>query len=185
MNINLVSGAQEATLNIPLSFIFWGFVAAYALHILEESVLGDVFVGKVKRLYWPQYTWGKFAGFNTMLITLEILSIVLYEAFGGAWVIFPLSLMSERFFNGFYHLYETLKTGKFSSGLLTSVIFWILGYFVIRYAIVPGNIAASFWIPSAAIGLLISLAMTGVLVFGIMMKAWDRKDKRAGMDRKA
>lgn len=170
MDITMLINGAPANVSLPLSFLFWGFVAVYALHILEESVLGDVFVEKVKRLYWPQYSWGKFAGFNTILMSLEILSIILYEAFGGAWVIFPLSLFAERFFNGFYHLWETISTRKFSSGLLTSVISWILGYFVIRYAIIPGNIAPVHWIVSAIIGLCISLAMTGVLALGVMRK---------------
>lgn len=167
MNVSYLLNGEPAILYIPLNFIFWGFVAAYVLHILEESVLGEVFVDKV-RLFWPEFTWGKFAGFNTILLSLEILSIILYEILGGAWVVFPLSLCFERVFNGIYHLWETINTRKFSSGLLSSVIFWILGYFVIRYAIVPGNIGTSEWITSAAIGLVVALAMTSMLAWGAM-----------------
>ena len=35
---------QNASLSIPIQFLFWGFVAVYAIHILEESVLGESFV---------------------------------------------------------------------------------------------------------------------------------------------
>lgn len=175
MGITITTDPSTATLSLPISLIFWGFVIAYALHILEESVLGDVFVEKVKRQYWPQYTWGKFAGFNTILMSLNILAIILYEVLGGAWILFPLSLASERFFNGFYHLGETFASRKFSSGLLTSIIFWVLGYFIIRYAIIPGQIDTVTWTVSAAIGLVISLLMTGVLALGIMRGIWNKK----------
>ena len=158
----------ETYLILPISLIFWGFVAAYVLHILEESTLGETFVVKMQARIWPEYGWKHFFGFNTILLSLNILAIAIYEVFAGAWVIFPLGLAFERIFNGFWHLVESLVTRRFASGLLTSLLFWILGYFLVRYAFLQDQVPG-IWI---LISVLIGLALTGAM-FGSMM--WMKK----------
>jgi hypothetical protein len=163
----IVSTASDKTMFVfPISFILWGFVIAYVIHILEESILPEVFVDKVTRLYWPQYNWKKFFGFNTMLLSLNIISVIIYESIGGFWIIFPLSLACERIFNGFYHLAETIRTKAFSSGLLSSVITWILAYIIIRYSVIKGEIGIQTIIISIIIGVVIFLLMIVPLVLG-------------------
>lgn len=89
------------------------FVVAYVIHILEESVLPEVFVQKVKRLYWPAYGWTKFFRFNAVVLSLNIAAVIVYEGLRGSSIVFPLSLACERIFNGFYHFGETVRTGHF------------------------------------------------------------------------
>lgn len=163
MGITITANPQNPELSIPINFLFWGFVIAYVFHILEESVLGDVFVEKVRRLYWAEYSWNKFIGFNAVLMFLNILAVVLFEYLGGAWIVFPLGLAVERILNGFYHLYETMKMKEFSSGLLSSVIFWILGYFLIKDSIMKGEIASRYVIVAVIIGVVIEFFMTGFM----------------------
>jgi hypothetical protein len=139
-------------------------VIAYTIHILEESLLGEIFVEKMKRLYWPEYTWSKFIGFNTILMLLNISAIVLFESFGGAWIIFPLGLAVERSLNGLFHLFETFKTKKFSSGLLTGLIFLILGYFLIKYSIITGKIEPNYLIGSAIVGACATIFISGFML---------------------
>jgi hypothetical protein len=160
----LISMDNSSNVILPVSFIFWGFIAVYALHIIEESLLGENFVDKMKKRFWPEYDWKKFFGFNTILMSLNVIAVVLFEVFGGAWVIFPLGLAAERVLNGFWHFGEMIVTKRFSSGTLTGLIFWIFGYFIIRYSVVPGQIPAVYaWI-SLAIG-----AVMTALMFGSMM----------------
>jgi hypothetical protein len=142
----------------------------YILHIIEESVLGEVFVEKVRKNIWPDYGWKKFFGFNTILLSLNIAAVLLYENLGNAWIIFPLSLACERLLNGLYHFGETVITRKFSSGLLTGVLTWILGYFIIRYSILPGEIEASIVIVSVIIGFIIESMMLGSMFLMRKMK---------------
>lgn len=165
MNIVFTTNSNVAFF-LPIEFLFWGFVAAYVLHILEESLLGDIFVEKVQKHYWPNYTWRHFFGFNTLLLTLEVTAILVYDILGGNWIIFPLVLFSERFLNGFWHLGETILTRRFSSGLLSSVLFWILGYFVIRYAVLPGEITLTQLMVGFLGGAVITGAMLGFMQFG-------------------
>lgn len=166
MNVVISASADNATIVIPINLVLWGFVIAYVIHILEESILPEVFVDKVKRLYWPQYNWNKFFGFNALLLSLNIASVINYESLEGAWIIFPLSLASERIFNGFYHLMETLRTKAFSSGLLSSVITWILAYLIIRYSLMKGEITPQQFGISISIGFALFLLMILPLTTG-------------------
>jgi hypothetical protein len=169
MNIVFTS-INTTTIVLPIVFLFWANVCVYVLHIFEETVIPEVFVEKVRRLYFPKYNWKKFFGFNTFLILLNIFAIVLFESSHGTWIIFPLALMSERAFNGLYHLAETIKTKKYSSGLLTSVITWILMYLVIRYSFLKGQINSTDFLTSIIIGFLITIIMIVPMVTGIFKK---------------
>jgi hypothetical protein len=51
MNITFTTD-PNISLSIPIQLLFWGFVAVYVFHILEESVLGESFVDKVRKNYW-------------------------------------------------------------------------------------------------------------------------------------
>jgi len=159
-----IISVDKVSLNIPIEFIFWGFVIAYVIHILEESTLAEIFVDKVKRNFWPDYSWKHFFGFNTILLLLNIIAVVLFDAFRGAWVILPLSLSVERTLNGIWHLGETIVTKKYSSGLLASVITWILMYFIIRYSILTGQLSINYVIISFVIGFLITVLMFSSLI---------------------
>ena len=155
---------NSGNLAIPIEFIFWGIVAAYVIHILEESVLGEVFVEKVRNRFWPEYTWRKFFGFNTLLISINVIAIILFDVIGGGWIIFPLALTFERVLNGFWHLAETIITRRYSSGLLASVLNWILFYLIIRFSFLKGEIPVFHIIIAGIIGILITGAMFGLLL---------------------
>jgi hypothetical protein len=153
----------NATLFIPIQLLFWGFVAVYVIHILEESVLGENFVDKVRKNFFPSYDWTKFFWFNTFLLTLNVVAIIVYDIGGGRWIIFPLSLAVERTLNGIYHFVETVVTRKFSSGLLASILTWILAYLLIRYSLLKGEISSSDIFIGIVIGTLITASMFGAL----------------------
>jgi hypothetical protein len=42
---------------VPLIASFWVMLAAYIIHILDESLPGGSFVEKVKTHWWPEYSW--------------------------------------------------------------------------------------------------------------------------------
>jgi hypothetical protein len=159
MQIKIVT--DSINMNIPIEFIFWGFIFVYIVHILEESTLPETFVDKVKKNFWPEYSWKHFFGFNTLLLALNIMAVILFDYLRGRWLIFPLSLAIERILNGLWHLGETIVRKKYSSGLLASVATWILGYFLVRYSILTGEIPLHYFVISLIIGLLITALMFG------------------------
>jgi hypothetical protein len=158
MNIIFTTN-PNTSLSIPIQFLFWGFVAVYVIHILEESVLGENFVDKVRKNFIPFYDWTKFFWFNSFLLTLNIVAIIVYDIGGGRWIIFPLSLAIERTLNGVWHFGETVITRKYSSGLLASVLTWILTYLLIRYSLLRGEISPSDFFIGLVIGTLIEVLM--------------------------
>jgi hypothetical protein len=161
MDITITVASTSGTLFIPINLIFWAYVAAYVIHILDESLLGENFVEMVKRNFWPAYEWKHFFGFNTLLMSLIILSIVLFEVLGAAWIIFPLTFVFQMFTNGLWHLGATLITKRYSPGLLTSILYWMLFYFIFRYAFLKGEIAVPQFMISAILGALITILMIG------------------------
>ena len=164
--MSIVNFEKTASIIFPINLIFWAFVFVYVIHILEETLVPEVFVEKVKRLYIPNYGWKKFFGFNTLLICINICAVILYESIGNAWIIFPLAMGVERVFNGFYHFFETALTKKYSSGLLSSVMTWILEYMLIRYAFVNGNVQITYIIISSIIGIIIGSLMIFPMITG-------------------
>ena len=162
MNITFTTN-PNATLSIPIQFLFWGFVAVYVIHILEESVLGESFVDKLRKNFFPSYDWTKFFWFNTFLLSLNVAAIIAYDIGGGRWIIFPLSLAIERTLNGVWHFGETVITRRFSSGLLASMLTWILAYLLIRYSLLRGEIPLADFFIAFVIGTLITTLMFGTL----------------------
>lgn len=138
---------------MPLIFSFWFMVAAYVIHVLDESLLGGSFVEKVRQHWWPEYSWTKFFWFNTGYFAIMIASVVLYDLRGGPWIILPLAWSIERLCNGFWHVWWTIHFHQYSPGLLTSILFWMDSYFIVRYRPADAITSATFW-PAALIGLL-------------------------------
>ena len=69
--------------SIPLVYSFWFMLAAYVVHIIDESLLGGSFVEKVQQHWWRQYSWRKFFWFNAAYLTMMTASIVLYDRIGS------------------------------------------------------------------------------------------------------
>lgn len=94
MNIVITTIENTSNVSLPITLFFWGYVVAYTIHIIDESILGETFVVMVRKNFWPEYKWKHFFGFNTLLMSLIIFSNILYEIFGGNLIILPLILFS-------------------------------------------------------------------------------------------
>ena len=150
-------------MEIPLNILFWAMEAAYLIHCLDETVAGGGFVNMVKKHFWPEYDAKKFFWFNIIAHIVNIASIVLYEILGGAWVIFPLSISWLFVTNGLWHVLGTVMFREYSPGLVTSPLYWIIMYFIIRYSLLPGNILLSHFVVSIVIGTVLTILMIGSL----------------------
>ena len=158
-------------MEISLSFLFWGMEAAYLIHCLDETVAGGGFVNMVKKHFWPEYNAKMFFWFNTGFHLINICSIVLYEILGGNWVIFPLTMSWIFVTNGFWHVLGTAIFKEYSPGLITSPLYWIVMYFIIRYSFLQGNISLLNFIISAVVGTVITILMIGSL-FARRRREW-------------
>jgi hypothetical protein len=167
---------------MPLIFSFWFMVAAYVVHVLDESLLGGSFVEKVRQHWWPEYSWTKFFWFNAGYFAIMIASVVVYDLLGASWIILPLAWSIERFFNSFWHVWWSIRFHEYSPGLLTSILIWMDSYFIVRYRPPDAITAATLW-PAALIGMLFAAFLFSyiTLVKGRKIRAIRSQSRRDGM----
>jgi hypothetical protein len=119
-----------------LSLLFWALLASYIVHILDETLLNGGFVQWIVDNFWPTYTWRMFFWFNAGAIAAIAISNLLFDSLGGHWVILPLIWVA-----GFVthaatvHVYWTIRRNTYSPGLLTSLLYVIVFYLLIRYGL--------------------------------------------------
>lgn len=151
-----------------LQACFWGVLAAYIIHILDETLMNGGFVEKVRQHWWREYRPMMFFWFNAAFILAMTLSIALYEYLGGSWVILPLFWTFERASHVlFLHLWWTIRYKEYSPGLLSGLLFFILVGFIIHFGPTAGLITKEdFTIGLAAGcigGLLLALLPTVIM----------------------
>jgi hypothetical protein len=119
-----------------LNILFWAFFASYIVHVLDETILNGGFVKWISSNFWPKYNVRMFFWFNAAFIGVIAVSNVLFDSFGGHWVILPLIFIS-----GFtthtitVHFYWTVRLKTYSPGLLTSLLYLVVFYLSIRYGL--------------------------------------------------
>ena len=161
-------------MEITLGVLFWGYVMAYCVHVIEEVAVGEGFIEMMRKTFYPEYSGRMFFGFNLMIFVTFVVGIILFEALGGIWVIWPLSFAFMFVTNGLWHLLQTIVLRKFSSGLITSPLYWILIYFITRYFLLTGEILLLHFVISAVIGTIMTLVIFG-LAFGFRRTMKKRK----------
>ena len=161
-------------MSLPLIFWFWFMVAAYVIHVLDESLLGGSFVEKVREHWWPEYSWTKFFWFNAGYFGIMIASVVLYDFLLGPWVILPLAWAIERACNGVWHLGWSIHFREYSPGLVSSILMWMNLYFILRYRPRTEPLGTNVVVPA----LIIALAATAFLVLYIPLVKGRRRQRR-------
>jgi uncharacterized membrane protein YjjP (DUF1212 family) len=102
-----------------------------------------------------------FFWFNAAFIGAISLSNILFDSFGGHWVILPLIFVA-----GFVthvltvHLYWTIRLNTHSPGLLTSLLYVIIFYLLTRYGLGSGLITSQDF----AIGTVVGVATVGAFL---------------------
>lgn len=160
MDFTFTTIENTTEISLPVTFVFWGYIAAYVIHLIDESLLGETFVGMVQKNFGP-IQWKHFFVFNTIFMTLVIISNIVYELLGHDWIILPLTFVFIFTTNGIWHLVATIISKKYSPGLVSSLLYWLLFYFILRYSILSGEISSSNSILAATLGTLITILMIG------------------------
>ncbi len=90
--------------------LFWGFLGAYVIHLLDETILNGGFVQWIKENFWPTYTMRMFFWFNAGALFLIAASNLLFDILGGHWVILPLVWTTGFVVHVFtVHLYWSIR----------------------------------------------------------------------------
>lgn len=130
----------------------WSLLAAYAVHLLDETMMNGGFVRWVSGHFWPGYNDRMFFWFNAGAVVAIAVSNVLFDLFGGHFVVLPLFWIFGFALHGVtVHAYWTIRQRDYSPGLLTSVLYWIVAYLTIRYGYAAGLISSvDFWVGALA-----------------------------------
>lgn len=126
---------------MSLDVLLWAFLASYVIHLVDETTMNGGFIRWIKARFWPTYTARMNFWFNGGAIVAIVASNLLYDVVGGHWVILALIWPSGFALHGLtVHLFWTIRQRNLSPGLLTSVIYWIMAYFFVRYGFLAGQI---------------------------------------------
>lgn len=149
---------------MTLDLLFWALLASYAVHLLDETLMNGGFVKWVSRNFWPSYDDRMFFWFNAGAVVAIAVSNGLFDVFGGHLVVLPLFWVSGFVVHGLtVHVFWTVRQHSYSPGLITAVLYWIVGYLVVRYGFAAALISpVDFWIGTVA-G---AVVLGGFLTFG-------------------
>jgi hypothetical protein len=160
---------------VTLDLLAWALLAAYVVHLLDETLMNGGFVHWVSTNFWPAYTPPMFFWFNAGAIGLIAASNIAFDLFGGHLIVLPLFWISGFVVHGFtVHIFWTVRQRDYSPGLVTSVLYWIVGYLVVRYGYAAGLISsADFWIGTVAGAVLLAgfLTFAPTVIFPRVMGA--------------
>jgi len=140
---------------MPLtSFLFWAFFASYIVHIVDETLLNGGFVKWIRESFWPIYHVRMFFWFNAAFIMAIAASNLLFDNFGGHWVILPLIFVAGFTTHVFtVHLYWTIRLNSYSPGLVTSLLYVVIFYLLVKYGVAGHLISRADFVTGTAVGI--------------------------------
>jgi hypothetical protein len=80
---------------MTLDVLSWAVLAAYVVHLLDETLINGGFVAWVRTNFWPGYTMGMFFWFNAGAVGLVAAGNVAFDLFGGHLVVLPLFSIAQ------------------------------------------------------------------------------------------
>jgi hypothetical protein len=157
-----------------LHLLFWAFFASYVVHILDETLVNGGFVSWIKANFWPTYRMRMFFWFNAGAVVAVAASNLLFDALGGHWIILPIVWLAGFVTHAVtFHLYWTIRRHDYSPGLVTSLLYVMLFYLLIRYGVDSRLISTTDFaigtaVGTATVGLFLTVGPT--VVFPRIMK---------------
>lgn len=116
-----------------LSLLFWAFFSSFVVHLLDETLLNGGFVQWVVNNFWPSYRMRMFFWFNAVALILIAAGNVLFDVFGGHWVILPVIWMAGFVTHVFtVHVYWTIRRNTYSPGLVSSLLYLVAYYLLVK-----------------------------------------------------
>jgi hypothetical protein len=154
---------------ITMDWIFFAFVGAAFLHVIEEYFYPGGFPDFMKR------SSPAFAPFITTSFAIIVNGLFLLLCIWGAMLgrdalVFSLSIASLLITNGLMHLLGTLRARRYAPGLVSGLMLYIpLGSMAYAYFLGSGQISAPQALLSALLGLAYQLVPIGVLGLAALM----------------
>ena len=153
-----------------MNWIFYTFVAAGVLHVLEEYFYPGGFPDFMKRMspsFAPFITTSFAIVINGLFLVLCILGAIV----GRDALVFSLSIASLLVSNGLIHLMGSLRARRYAPGLITGVLLYIpLGIMAYSFFLNSGELSESQAIISVLLGLAYQIVPVGYLGLASVLK---------------
>lgn len=130
---------METERSDALSCLFWANFAAFALHVMDETVMAGGLVTFVQRHFWSGFGIDDFAVANTVWLIAIAISNILYDWLGNRVAVIPMAFVWERCFNALFHVGTTFWLNEYCPGAVSSVLFLVILYFICRYGVLRGH----------------------------------------------
>jgi hypothetical protein len=144
---------------LSLELIFYAYLFALCIHVVDEYNTSGGFINWVRENFYADYNEKKFIAGNGIAFILHLTFTLIYAAYQGNYFILPLFTASVFTFNGIAHLISTVRRNRHSPGLLSSPIYWLLMFFIIKDHLVTGELSLNYFLPGLIIGAILGLGM--------------------------
>ena len=137
-----------------MTWIFPAFLAASAVHMLEEYGYPGGFPDLMKRMN-PRFAAHVTTPFAVLINGLQLLLCAVAIAVGGRPLVFSMSIAGLLFINGMVHLGACTRLGKYTPGAITGALLYLpLSIYAYGALIRSGALAPGAALLTGLLGLL-------------------------------
>ena len=162
MNVEAIRGTLESW---NFQKAVWLLPAAFALHALEEA---PQFAAWVNRYASPMFTRGDFIRNNALGMAMGVAGCLLLRFFLTRPMVFVfyVAVLTQCFYNTFFHVATTAAFGVYSPGVITSLVLYPpLFYHLTRLAYREGLLSNQLGITAMVMGAAIHSGVVARQVF--------------------
>ena len=137
---------MQAEKSDTLTCLFWANFGAFALHVMDETLMAGGLVAFIQRHFWSGFEIGDFAEANAIWLIVIAASNILFDWRGKRFAVVPMAFVWERCFNALFHVGSTLWLNEYSPGAVTGLLFFVILYLICRFGVLRGHMRwAAFW----------------------------------------
>jgi|SRR6266508_1573852 len=153
-----------------MNWIFYTFIAAGMLHVLEEYFYPGGFPNFMKRMS-PAFAPFVTTSFAIIINGLFLLLCVLAAVIGKSALVFSLSIASLLFTNGLVHMLGSMRARRYAPGLITGMLLYIpLGITAYSLFWNSGELSINQGIVSFLLGLAYQVVPIGYLGLASLLR---------------
>jgi len=153
-----------------MSWIFWAFVGAAAIHIVEEFVYPGGFLASM-RSFNPQFASSVTVKFAVIINSLFLLLCVAGAIVASRSLVLSLSVASLLFLNALMHIVGAVKVRGYVPGVISGVLLYLpLSLYAYYLFASSGQLTFLGGIASGLLGVLYQAIPIGYLALSSMVK---------------
>ena len=153
-----------------MNWIFWAFVGAAVIHIVEEYYYPGGFLDSMKR-FNPGFAPSITVTFAVVINALFLLVCLASAVIADRNLIFSLSIASLLCFNGLIHIIATARSKRYAPGVISGIVLYLpLSLYAYYLFVSSGQLTLVGGIVSGLLGVLYQIVPISYLALSRMLK---------------